>query len=101
MVVELHCIEEGRKIRVRIAAYIDETGKRYPDVYYNDWNCRFPRDLRGAGKKFQVPDDNVKVLSTKNNVFFYSVSAKDIVEIFASVQEIDHIYMTKQQPPLC
>lgn len=79
MTVELHCVLEHRKVRVRIAAYIDPDGKRFENVYNDAWNCRFPKDIREDGRRFHVPDENVKLQCTKTGTRFYSVSAKNIV----------------------
>ncbi len=80
MSVELHCVQDRNKVRVRIASYIDQDGKRYNDVYNNDWNCRFSRSLRMVGKRFLVPASNVKLLAL-GETYFYSVSDKNIITL--------------------
>ena len=51
--VEVRCVAEndGKKIRARIVAYIDDdTGRRYDNVYDNTFNCQFPRAIRAVGE---------------------------------------------------
>ena len=53
MVVEVHCVAEnnGKKIRARIAAYIDdESGERFEGYYDQSYNCQFPRAIREEGR---------------------------------------------------
>jgi hypothetical protein len=103
MVVELHCVADGSKVRVRIAAYIDDDGKKYPDVYNNAWNCRFSRELRSVGRKFLVPDENVRLQVTKNGVRFYSVSTAGIraIECTTSDVEIARVYEVSPECVVC
>ncbi len=103
MVVELHCVTDRNKVRVRIAAYIDDEGKRYPDVYNNAWNCRFSRELRSLGKKFLVPDSNVKLQITKNGVRFYSVGTAGITTLESSPSDvtIERIYEVSPECVVC
>jgi hypothetical protein len=105
MVVELHIVSEGNKARVRIATWINPEGRAYDGVYNNGWNCRFPRNLRETGKRYQVPDDNVKVQMSKNGVFFYSVSTKGLVSLqrenHISKDDLSTIYETSPECVIC
>ncbi len=103
MVVELHCVADGNKVRVRIAAYIDPEGRRYSNVYENSWNCRFSRELRSVGRRFRVPDSNVKVQVTKNGVHFYSVGTAGI-ETLETVNEdasVERVYEISPECVVC
>jgi hypothetical protein len=99
MVVELHCVTEDRKVRVKIAAYINSEGKRYENVYDNTFNCRFPRNLRIDGRKFHVPDENVKLNCTPGKSAFYIVSAKNIITLPDTV--IEHVWETSTECVIC
>ncbi len=100
MVVELHCVVERNRVRVRIAAYIDDQGRRYVDVYNNAWNCRFPRELRSVGRKFLVPDGSVKLQLAKNGGAFYSVSTAGI-ETLSEVVTVERIYEISPECVVC
>lgn len=103
MSVELHCVKEGRgsKIRVRIAAYINEEGKRFGQVYNNEWNCQFPRNLRQEGKCFIVSERNVKLQTTRTGIHFYTVSAKFLREVHASAIMPEHVYEISTECVVC
>ena len=108
MVVELHCVTENRKVRVKIAAYINNEGKRYSNVYDNTFNCRFPRNLRIDGRKFHVPDNNVKLNCTPGKAGYYIVSAHNIVILPDNFQSdstnnllIEHVWETSVECVIC
>ncbi len=101
MVVELHCVTEDRKIRVKIAAYINSEGKRYVNVYDNTFNCRFPRNLRIDGRKFHVPDENVKLNHTPGKAAYYIVSAKNIITLPDNLSNIEHVWETSTECVIC
>ena len=110
MSVELHCVQENKKVRVKIAAYINNDGKRYNNVYDNTFNCRFPRNLRVAGRKFQVPAENVKLNHTPGKAAFYIVSAKNITTLSDDTKDIDkkdetvsveHVWETSIECVIC
>lgn len=67
--IRLRCVEERGKLRVRIIS----TG------YASEANCRFPRNLREVGREFEVPPEDIKMISTRNK-FFYNV-AKNRIKI--------------------
>lgn len=41
MPIELQFVKQGSKLRVRIAAYITNTGVRHEGVYNGTLNCQF------------------------------------------------------------
>lgn len=82
MSVEIHCVRTGNsKIRVRIAAFIDDKGQRYLNAYNNNWNCQFPNRLREDNKRYLVPSANVKLRTTRTGANFYHVSDRGITEL--------------------
>jgi hypothetical protein len=84
MPVELQCVKEGSKLRIRITAYITDTGVRHENVYNNHFNCRFPRHLRVEGRNYLVRDCNVKLLGGGGVAYYYGISAKDILHTDSS-----------------
>lgn len=101
MVVELQCVSEKSKVRVRIVAYIDAADKRYENVYNNNWNCRFPKALREIGKRFLVPDANVKLCHSKNGVYYYSISTSGISEITPEPVTVAVVYEVSTECVIC
>lgn len=68
--IELKCIKEGSKLRIRIITR----------GYYNHANCQFPRDLREDGLRYKVKADAVKLITTRGK-WFYSIKKKEDIEI--------------------
>lgn len=60
--VNLICIKEGSKLRVRITS----------PGYLPTANCQFPRNLRIEGRRFRVPAENIKLIKSSNK-WFYSI----------------------------
>ena len=88
MSVELQCVSEGAKVRVRITCYIDVTGRRHEGVYHNEYNCRFPRALREDGKVFRVPEQDVKLSGGSGKAYFYTVAVKNIVAVSDNISRV-------------
>jgi hypothetical protein len=81
-VIRLMCVNDGKKLRIRIISYTDVDGKVFTGVYHNEYNCRFPRNLRVLNKCFEVPEENVKLMGDGiSKAFYYSISTKNIKEI--------------------
>ena len=68
--VILQCVPEGRKLRVKMMT----------PGYLVGANCQFPRDLRVAGRKFQVPTEHVKLRKIGAS-YFYAVSNRSAIKI--------------------
>lgn len=98
MVVELHCIKEGTKLRVRITAYINSEGKRFDGVYNNKFNCRFPKNLRVDCRCFTVPDENVRLVGGNGKAYFYSIKTKNIV---SEAINVNHVYKVSSECVVC
>ena len=67
--VELYCVKEGSKYRVRISS----------PGFIRTANCKCPRDIRGEGKRFTVPRSEIKLIK-RTQKYFYSIT-KGIKEI--------------------
>jgi hypothetical protein len=64
--VTLECIKEKSKLRVRITS-----GK-----YLRNANCQFPRNIRLAGRKYEVPASGIKMVSGPRGTYFYRIDPK-------------------------
>jgi hypothetical protein len=71
--VELYCIKEKGKLRVRISTH----------GYFSDANVQFPRDIRKDGLRYEVISSDIKLITTKGK-YFYSVRKKDNIKIITS-----------------
>lgn len=60
--VELVCVKEGSRLRVRIVS----------KGYFNDANCQFPRDLRVEGRRYKVPAHSITLVESRGK-HFYSI----------------------------
>jgi hypothetical protein len=76
--IELVCIKEGSKLRVRILT----------NGYYNQANCQFPRALRIEGRKFRVKCEHINLITSRGK-YFYSVKKKEHIEILD--EEVDEL----------
>ena len=68
--VELKCIKEGSKLRVRILS----------PGYLANANCQFPRDIRIEGLRYKVKIEDIKLITARGR-WFYSVKKKDSIEL--------------------
>jgi Zinc finger, C3HC4 type (RING finger) len=78
--VELICVKEGKKLRVRVIS----------DGYYKDANCQFPRALRAEGRRFRVPPSCIKIMNQRGK-YFYSIRAKNMIEIVEEKIDIEKL----------
>ena len=74
----LQCISVKKKLRIRFHCYVDEEGKIYMNVYNNDYNCQFPKDIREEGLFYQIPDNNMSIINDGKKTPFYKVSKNNI-----------------------
>lgn len=62
--VLLRCERESRsKLRVKVETH----------GYIRSANCQFPRDIRKEGRKYLVPKNSIKLISTRGS-YFYSIN---------------------------
>tara|TARA_Y100000389_G_C17468978_1_gene528481 strand:+ start:7059 stop:7496 length:438 start_codon:yes stop_codon:yes gene_type:complete len=84
----LKCVEECSKLRIKFHSYVDENGKRYLDAYNNEYNCRFPKNIRERDRYYKIPPENLTISARNNSVPFYTVKSKNI-EIISVLDTID------------
>jgi hypothetical protein len=68
--VELQCIKQGSKLRVRILT----------PGYYRDANCQFPRDLRVEGRHFKVSPSSISLITSRGK-YYYSITSRAAIEV--------------------
>jgi hypothetical protein len=73
----LQCVKEKSKLRIKFLCYIDNGGKLYRNVYNNEYNCQFPKDIREEGRYYRIEDDDLRIAS-ENITPFYRVSKNNI-----------------------
>ena len=78
--VELKCIKEGSKLRVRILS----------PGYLANANCQFPRDIRIEGLRYKVKIEDIKLITARGR-WFYSVKKKDSIELLNNYLENEHL----------
>ena len=84
--VYLQCVQDGRRLRVRITS----------PGYDTEANCQFPRAIREAGKRYSVPPSAISFARGPAGKFFYRVKKNDItiVEAQSEPQQVtvDRVY---------
>lgn len=75
----LECISEKKKLRIKFHSYINnEDNKTYTNVYNNDYNCQFPKDIREEGQFYEINDDDITLVCEMNKKPFYKIAKKNI-----------------------
>ena len=76
MSVILKCIKEGSRLRVRIVT----------EGYLNSANCQFPKNIRSEGRFYEVPIENVNLI-TRTSKWYYSI--KKNIKILDSIGSLN------------
>ena len=74
----LQCISQKNKLRIRFHCYVDEESKIYMNVYNNDYNCQFPKNIRIEGLFYQIDDNDMNIVNDGVRTPFYKVSKNNI-----------------------
>ena len=75
----LECILDKRKLRIRFHSYInDEDNKTYTNVYNNDYNCQFPKDIRKDGTFYEINDNDIHLIGDGDKTPFYKIKKNNI-----------------------
>ena len=86
----LNCVLEKNKLRVKFHSYVNAEGKRFTNVYNNNYNCRFPKDLRQNGMFYKILPNDLSLNSNSKIKPFYCIKGKNIERI--SVLDAIEIY---------
>jgi len=74
----LKCVQEKSKLRIKFHCFINAENHIYTNVYNNDYNCRFPKDIRQANKYYRINDTDI-ALTALGSSYFYTIKRKNIV----------------------
>jgi hypothetical protein len=72
----LECILDKNKLRIRFNSYIDDEGKIFYNVYNNEYNCQFPKDIRKNGTFYKIDDNDLIIIESENKMPFYKIKNK-------------------------
>eukprot|EP01040_Poterioochromonas_malhamensis_P014910 gene14910-16596_t len=76
--ITLRCVRESGKLRIRFHSFTNAEGKEFTNVYSNDYNCQFPRDIREEGKFYEVGRDDIALVAGGGRQPFYRIKAGNI-----------------------
>jgi hypothetical protein len=74
----LKCVLEKSKLRIKFQYFVNDQNQVYSNVYNNDYNCRFPKDIRKEGTYYKVNDRDIS-LSGIGIKPFYTIKKTNIV----------------------
>jgi ferredoxin-fold anticodon binding domain-containing protein len=84
--------QDKNKLRIRFNCFVDNEGKIFTNVYNNEYNCQFPKNIRENGKFYEVNDDDVIIVESKTP--FYKIK-KNNIRILS--EEESKIYESKKE----
>lgn len=88
----LKCVKEHNKLRIKFYSFIDDNGKEYFNLYNNDYNCKFPKNLRKEGLYYEVGPNDIS-LTNNGSSLFYNIKKYNIkvVDIFVKNINLDEL----------
>lgn len=109
--VTLQCVRERGKLRIRFHSYTNAEGKCYTNVYNNNYNCQFPKDIRNEGWFYEIGREDLVLVPgvgkqpfyrvKKNNIKVLRNSGPNATEVHpdpSSVSSLITPVMNRQQP---
>jgi len=75
----LKCLHDHGKLRVKFHCFINSENVVFTNVYNNNYNCTFPKDIRKSGAYYKIDDGDIKVSGIESKTPFYSIKRKNIV----------------------
>jgi hypothetical protein len=87
--VILTCVRVSSKLRIRFHSFIDENDTTYTNVYNNNYNCTFPKDIRVEGRYYEIPHTDI-TLNRGTTSPFYNIKRQNIkiLECLPPVKEL-------------
>lgn len=76
--ITLECVQVRGKLRIRFHSYTNAEGKAYGNVYNNNYNCQFPRDIRRPGRFYEIGPDDLVLVHGGGKTPFYRVKTHNI-----------------------
>lgn len=77
----LKCVKEKNKLRIKFHCFIDIDGNHHFNVYNNEYNCMFPREIRQLGYYYQVGSNDVELKDDGKKKPFYNIRQTNIVTL--------------------
>ena len=66
------------KLRIKFFSFTDTEGKVYTNVYNNNLNCKFPKDVRQDGYFYEIGPDDIILVSRPNTQAFYQIKTTNM-----------------------
>jgi hypothetical protein len=66
----LKCVKENKKLRIKFYSFVDDNGKEYYNLYNNEYNCKFPRDIRKEGLYYEVGPNDISLMDNGSSPFY-------------------------------
>jgi hypothetical protein len=76
--ITLRCVRESCKLRIRFHSYTNPDGKEFTNVYNNDYNCQFPKDIRQEGRFYEIGREDLVIVHGGGKQPFYRVKKGNI-----------------------
>jgi len=76
--ITLQCVKEKSKLRIKFFSFTDDEGKVYTNVYNNDLNCKFPKDIRQDGYFYEIGPNDIVLVSRPNTQAFYQIKTTNM-----------------------
>lgn len=90
--ITLQCVKEGRKLRIKFFSFTNDEGKVFTNVYNNNYNCKFPRDIRSEGTYYEIGPSDLELVSRPGTAPFYNVKKNNIKVITNIDLSSLHVY---------
>lgn len=99
--VILKCVKEGPKLRIKFHCYINENGVIYNNAYNNEYNCKFPKDIRVENKYYSIGCNDIE-LTDNGGKCFYNIKKKNIKIIdFDNEEKKDIVVFDANECVIC
>ena len=85
--VILTCVKENRKLRIRFHSFKNDKDEIFTNVYNNEYNCRFPRDIRKEGAFYEIGPNDITLQKTDNKKPFYIIKKQNIKNCSVNISD--------------
>ena len=77
-IITLQCIKVKSKLRIRFFSFKNEEGKVFTNIYNNNYNCKFPKNIREEGLFYEIPDTDISLSNKSGRKPFYTIKKNNI-----------------------
>jgi uncharacterized protein YxjI len=74
----LKCIKEKNKLRIKFHSFTDKNGKTFTNIYNQNYNCRFPKNIRQEGMYYRINSDDLVLADKNKGQPFYNINFNNI-----------------------